>query len=91
MFPEPLQLGGTEGGELESWIQWTHHFFSKIFVPAYEHMLLLRKEVEEERLREAAKARIALAKAREAAREAARYRRCFMMKHGSCSVEVESV
>ncbi|XP_062382547.1 radial spoke head 10 homolog B isoform X1 [Sardina pilchardus] len=66
---EPLLLGGTEGGELESWIHWTHHFFSKSFFSAYEHMLLLRREVEEEALREAARTRTALAKAKKAARQ----------------------
>ncbi|KAL2078190.1 hypothetical protein ACEWY4_025875 [Coilia grayii] len=61
-------LDPKEGGELDSWIQWTHHFFSQLFFPAYEHLLLLRREVEEERLREVARSRIALAKAKEAAR-----------------------
>ncbi|XP_063076665.1 radial spoke head 10 homolog B [Engraulis encrasicolus] len=70
---DTLQWGGgsqgsSGGGELESWIQRTHHFFNKLFFPAYEHMLLLNRAVEEQRLREVARSRIALAKAKEAAR-----------------------
>uniref|UniRef100_A0A8C7D997 Radial spoke head 10 homolog B n=1 Tax=Oncorhynchus kisutch TaxID=8019 RepID=A0A8C7D997_ONCKI len=51
--------------ELDSWVQRTHQFFTQRFFPAYEYSLELMREVQEERLRQAALARIALAKAKE--------------------------
>ncbi|XP_030630978.1 radial spoke head 10 homolog B [Chanos chanos] len=54
--------------ELECWIHGTHEFFTKTFFPAYEHSLQLDKEVQEERLRQSTRYRIALAKAKEYAR-----------------------
>ncbi|XP_045580233.1 radial spoke head 10 homolog B isoform X4 [Salmo salar] len=54
--------------ELDSWVQRTHQFFTQRFFPAYEYSLELRREVQEERLRQTALARIALAKAKEDAR-----------------------
>ncbi|XP_020351339.1 radial spoke head 10 homolog B isoform X4 [Oncorhynchus kisutch] len=54
--------------ELDSWVQRTHQFFTQRFFPAYEYSLELMREVQEERLRQAALARIALAKAKEDAR-----------------------
>ncbi|XP_055796904.1 radial spoke head 10 homolog B2-like isoform X8 [Salvelinus fontinalis] len=54
--------------ELDSWVQRTHQFFTQRFFPAYEYILELRREVQEERLRQTALARIALAKAKEDAR-----------------------
>ncbi|KAK6328282.1 hypothetical protein J4Q44_G00002600 [Coregonus suidteri] len=54
--------------DLDGWIQRTHHFFTQRFFPAYEYSLELRREVQEERLRQTALARIALAKAKEDAR-----------------------
>ncbi|XP_036385455.1 radial spoke head 10 homolog B [Megalops cyprinoides] len=71
--PSPLHSPSTDPAEgpeseLDLWIRATHLFFSRAFFPAYEHSLLLRKEVQEERLRRAAQDRIALAKARRAAR-----------------------
>ncbi|KAM6951062.1 radial spoke head 10 homolog B [Aplochiton taeniatus] len=75
---EPAEERGMEGkpagpeasleSELDLWIQRTHQFFTKTFFPAFEYNLLLKREMEEGRLREEAWSRIALAKATEAAR-----------------------
>ena len=50
------------------WIQRTHLFFSQLFFPAYEHGQRLNQEVQDERRRQKAQQRIALAKAKERAR-----------------------
>ncbi|XP_062331376.1 radial spoke head 10 homolog B [Osmerus eperlanus] len=60
--------GGEGPGELEAWVQRTQQFFSQVFYPAYNRSLLLNREVQEHRLRQAACARINLAKAKERAR-----------------------
>ncbi|XP_064178998.1 radial spoke head 10 homolog B isoform X1 [Anguilla rostrata] len=54
--------------ELERWICASRRFFGEALFPAYERSLLLKREGQEERLRRAAQARIALAKAQRAAR-----------------------
>lgn len=61
-------MAGSECGETESWIHSTHHFFHKVFFPAYDHVLQLRNKIEQERFTEAARIQTALAKAKEAAR-----------------------
>ncbi|KAM3876854.1 radial spoke head 10 homolog B-like [Diretmus argenteus] len=60
---------GTEAqeSELDQWIQGTHRFFSHFFA-AYDHNQSVIREVKEERLRQVAQRRIALAKAQERAR-----------------------
>ncbi|CAL8302119.1 unnamed protein product [Lota lota] len=55
--------------ELDMWIQRTHLFFSQLFFPAYEHGQRLDQEVQNERRRQKAQRRIALAKAQERARQ----------------------
>ncbi|XP_037400303.1 radial spoke head 10 homolog B isoform X2 [Pygocentrus nattereri] len=64
--------------EEENWIKKTNCFFTQIFFPAYKHNLLLREEVQEERLRQSTKNRTALEKAKENARlrEAEQEERC---------------
>ena len=57
-----------EESELDMWIQRTHLFFSQLFFPAYEHCQRLDQEVQDERCRQKAQQRIALAKAQERAR-----------------------
>ncbi|XP_012989230.2 radial spoke head 10 homolog B isoform X1 [Esox lucius] len=76
LSPEAVEnrsgVGGKRSGpaetELDCWIQRTHHFFSQRFFPAYEYSLALRKEVLDDKLKQAAIARIALAKAKDVAR-----------------------
>ncbi|XP_030196396.1 radial spoke head 10 homolog B isoform X1 [Gadus morhua] len=58
-----------EESELDMWIQRTHLFFSQLFFPAYEHCQRLDQEVQDERCRQKAQQRIALAKAQERARQ----------------------
>ncbi|KAL7869040.1 hypothetical protein AOLI_G00130280 [Acnodon oligacanthus] len=54
--------------EEEKWIHEINGFFTQIFFPAYKHNLLLKEEVQEERLRQITKNRTALEKAKENAR-----------------------
>ncbi|XP_071402286.1 radial spoke head 10 homolog B [Centroberyx affinis] len=70
---ETTEEGGDEGklakeSELDLWIQRIHQFFSHCFFPAYVHNQLMSRELKEERLRQEAQRRIALAKAQERAR-----------------------
>ncbi|KAJ8283963.1 hypothetical protein COCON_G00028130 [Conger conger] len=66
---EPAGDGGEEAeSEAERGIRTFQWFFSEALFPAYEHSLLLQREVQEDRLRRAAQARIALSKAQRAAR-----------------------
>uniref|UniRef100_W5MPQ6 Radial spoke head 10 homolog B2 n=1 Tax=Lepisosteus oculatus TaxID=7918 RepID=W5MPQ6_LEPOC len=54
--------------ELECWIQQMRIFFTQKLFPSYEHSLLVKREVAEERGRRAVRARMAKARVEEAAR-----------------------
>ncbi|KAG9267695.1 hypothetical protein AMEX_G18561 [Astyanax mexicanus] len=54
--------------ELQCWLQKIHCFFTEVLFPAFEHNLMIKKEVQEERTRQTEKNRIALEKAKEKAR-----------------------
>ncbi|XP_015215792.2 radial spoke head 10 homolog B isoform X1 [Lepisosteus oculatus] len=72
----PPQHGSEDGedstsepeSELECWIQQMRIFFTQKLFPSYEHSLLVKREVAEERGRRAVRARMAKARVEEAAR-----------------------
>ncbi|KAI3365588.1 hypothetical protein L3Q82_010663 [Scortum barcoo] len=67
---EDVQTRGIETKDSEAalWIQTIHQFFNHFFLPAYEHNQSVSRNVKEEKLRQEAQRRIALAKARQRAR-----------------------
>ncbi|KAF4085230.1 hypothetical protein AMELA_G00114530 [Ameiurus melas] len=50
--------------QLKSWINRIHQFFTHTFFPAYEHNLVLKKEMQEERQRQITDNRVTLEKAK---------------------------
>lgn len=51
--------------EAELWIQTIHQFFNHFFFPAFEHNQSVSRNMKEEKLRQEAQRRIALAKAQQ--------------------------
>ncbi|XP_053496261.1 radial spoke head 10 homolog B isoform X1 [Ictalurus furcatus] len=66
--PPSLSTGVAEEGQLEdqlkNWINRVHQFFTHTFFPVYEHNLVLKKELQEERQRQTTDNRITLEKAK---------------------------
>ncbi|XP_035514034.1 radial spoke head 10 homolog B isoform X2 [Morone saxatilis] len=65
-----VQTRGMEAKDckLELWIQTIHQFFNHFFFPAFEHYQLVSRNTKEEKLRQEAQRRIALAKAQQRSR-----------------------